>query len=117
MKLVAIRRGDVKEPDAGAPRPGAPWAACEPDRREHEDEKLGDEIEGHALRDDEVRQVVDPSMTRKKVKSMQPNANGETSSRAMYRSRTRNRTSPLCHRRVNRPSGWTGAETLVTLPS
>ena len=60
MKLVAIRRGDVKEPDAGAPRPGAPWVACEPDRREHEDEKLGDEIEGHALRDDEVRQVVDP---------------------------------------------------------
>src|SRR5215831_305887 len=31
-------------------------------------------------------------MIRKKVKSVQPNANGETISRAMYRSRTRIRT-------------------------
>src|SRR6185369_7482997 len=41
-------------------------------------------------------------MTRKNVSSAQPNANGETSSRAMYRSRTGNRTSLLYHRRVSR---------------
>src|SRR5258706_15342161 len=41
-------------------------------------------------------------MTRKNVNNAQPNANGETSSRAMYRSRTGNRTSLLYHRRVGR---------------
>src|SRR5215831_8416207 len=42
------------------------------------------------------------SMTRKNVSSAQLNAKGETSSRAMYRSRTGNRTSLLYHRRVRR---------------
>jgi len=41
-------------------------------------------------------------MTRKNVNNAQPNANGEISSRAMYRSRTGNRTSLLYHRRVGR---------------
>src|SRR2546430_3256820 len=41
-------------------------------------------------------------MTRKNVNNAQLNANGETSSRAMYRSRTGNRTSLLYHRRVSR---------------
>src|SRR5882724_1008142 len=45
------------------------------------------------------------SMTRKNVNSAQANANGETSSRAMYRSRTGNRTSLLYHRRVSRLTG------------
>src|SRR5215467_1073383 len=42
------------------------------------------------------------SMIRKNVSSAQLNAKGETSSRAMYRSRTGNRTSLLYHRRVSR---------------
>src|SRR5213594_5149101 len=41
-------------------------------------------------------------MTRKNVNNAQLNAKGETSSRAMYRSRTGNRTSLLYHRRVSR---------------
>src|SRR5437899_4905774 len=43
-------------------------------------------------------------MTRKNVRSAQPNASGETSSRTMYRSRTRSRTGLLYHRRVSRLS-------------
>src|SRR2546426_32814 len=54
-------------------------------------------------------------MTRKKVKSAQPNANGETSSRAMYRSRTRNRTGLLYHRRVSRLAGCTTRKLLIGL--
>src|SRR5882672_7995104 len=54
-------------------------------------------------------------MTRKKVKSAPPNANGETSSRAMYRSRTRNRTGLLYHRRVSRLAGGTTRRLLVGL--
>src|SRR2546430_10430506 len=44
-------------------------------------------------------------MTRKNVNNAQLNANGETSSRAMYRSRTGNRTSLLYHMRVSRLTG------------
>src|SRR3989442_12943295 len=54
-------------------------------------------------------------MTRKKVKSAQPNANGETSSRAMYRSRMRNRTGLLYHRRVSRLSSCTTRKLLIGL--
>src|SRR4029453_7882011 len=45
------------------------------------------------------------SMTRKKVNSAQANANGDISSREMYRSRTGNRTSLLYHMRVSRLTG------------
>src|SRR4029453_9022593 len=45
------------------------------------------------------------SITRKNVSSAQLNANGEVSSRTMYRSRTGNRTSLLYHRRVSRLTG------------
>src|SRR2546426_8018129 len=43
-------------------------------------------------------------MTRKNVRSAHPNASGETSSRTIYRSRTRSRTGLLYHRRVSRLS-------------
>src|SRR2546426_10634098 len=54
-------------------------------------------------------------MTRKNVKSAQPKANGEISSRRKYRSSTRNRTRLLYHRRVSRPSGRTTRRLLVGL--
>src|SRR6266850_533409 len=44
------------------------------------------------------------SMTRKKVRSTQPNPSGDASSRTMYRSSTRSRTSLLYHRLVSRLS-------------
>src|SRR2546422_9738596 len=44
------------------------------------------------------------SMTRKKVRSTQPNPSGGASSRTMYRSSTRSRTSLLYHRLVSRLS-------------
>src|SRR5712692_5137053 len=52
------------------------------------------------------------SMRRKKVKSEPPKTNGETSSRARYRSRTGNLTRLLYHSRVRWPAGcgtWTRA--------
>src|SRR6266404_5254016 len=55
------------------------------------------------------------SMTRKNVNSAQANANGEISSRAMYRSRTGNRTSLLYHRRVSRLTGGTTRKLLAGL--
>src|SRR5436309_975333 len=54
-------------------------------------------------------------MTRKNVNNAQLNANGETSSRAMYRSRTGNRTSLLYHRRVSRLTGGTTLKLLAGL--
>src|SRR3989442_14531380 len=54
-------------------------------------------------------------MTRKNVKSAQPKANGEISSRRKYRSSTRNRTRLLYHRPVSRPSGRTTRRLLVSL--
>src|SRR5713101_7341528 len=54
-------------------------------------------------------------MTRKNVRSAQPNASGETSSRTMYRSRTRSRTGLLYHRRVSRLSGCPTRTLLVGL--
>src|SRR5881628_3659289 len=55
------------------------------------------------------------SMTRKNVRSAQPNASGAASSRTMYRSRTRSRTGLLYHRRVSRLSGCPTRTLLVGL--
>src|SRR3990172_9418148 len=46
-------------------------------------------------------------MMRKKVNSAPPNAKGEVSSRAMYRSRTSTRTALLYHSRVRWPADRT----------
>src|SRR5262245_31563525 len=43
------------------------------------------------------------SMTRKNVRSTQPNPSGAASSRTMYRSSTRSRTGLLYHRQMSRP--------------
>src|SRR5262249_34694940 len=55
------------------------------------------------------------SMTRKNVRSTQPNPSGAASSRTMYRSSTRSRTGLLYHRQMSRPSKGPTQKWLVGL--